>query len=210
MQNSIRYRRIISFVISGLISFCTVPSLSAQHKISAEVGGYAEIRYFGEMPFYHGNALKPLGVQLFLNVGKRFSLDYQIGGTRYVNSAYGNMHLPAGMGYGSILMRERKPYGALLFLIPEGLGYYFKEDHSGVHVSVRPFGMEYFHKLRSDQETYEQTASLSIRYRYVAGTKGLAACGYVTPFTYWNDPGFRIAVGAMISYTISGKSESKE
>lgn len=210
MQNSIRNCRVISFVIAGLISFSTAHSLSAQHKFSAEIGGYAEIRYFRTMPYYHGDALKPLGIQLFLNIGKRLSLDYQVGGTRYVNSVYGNLHLPAGMGYGSMLLRDRKPYGVLLFLIPEGVGYYFKEDHSGVHVSVRPFGMEYFHKLRSDEETYEQTASLCIRYRYVAGTKGLAACGYVTPFTYWNDPGFRIAVGAMISYTISGKSDSKE
>jgi hypothetical protein len=192
----------------GLYALCTAPSLSAQHKFSAEIGGYAEIRYFRTMPYYHGDALKPLGVQLFLNIGKRLSLDYQIGGTRYVNSVYGNMHLPAGMGYGSMLMRDRKPYGALLFLIPEGVGYYFKEDHSGVHVSVRPFGMEYFHKLRINQETYEQTASLNIRYRYVPGTKGLAASAYITPFAYWNDPGFRIAVGAMISYTISVKSDS--
>lgn len=210
MQNSIHNRRIISSVIAGLISFCTAPSLSAQHKFSAEVGGYAEIRYFRTMPYYHGDALKPLGFQLFLNIGKRLSLDYQLGGTRYVNGVYGNMHLPAGMGYGIFMLRERKSYGALLFLIPEGLGYYFKEDHSGVHVSVRPFGMEYFHKLRSEQETHEQTASLSIRYRYVAGTKGMAASAFITPFTYWSDPGFRVAVGAMISYTFFGKSESKE
>lgn len=210
MQNSIRYRRIISSVIAGLISFCTAPSLAAQHKFSAEIGGYAEIRYFRTMPYYHGDALKPLGFQLFLNIGKRLSLDYQIGGTRYVNSTYGNMHVPAGMGFGIFMLRERKSYGALLFLIPEGLGYYFKEDHSGVHVSVRPFGMEYFHKLRSDQEAYAQTATLFIRYRYVAGTKGLAASAYVAPFTYWEDPGLRVAVGAMISYTISGKSNTKE
>lgn len=174
------------------------------------MGGYAEIRYFRTTPYYHGDALKPLGVQLFLNIGKRLSLDYQLGGTRYVNGVYGNMHLSAGMGYGSMLMRDRKPYGALLFLIPEGVGYYFKEDHSGMHVSVRPLGMEYFHKLRSEQETHEQTASLSIRYRYVAGTKGLAASAYIMPFTYWSDPGFRVAVGAMISYTFLGKSETKE
>lgn len=194
----------------GLFALCTAPTLSAQYKFSAEIGGYAEIRYFRTMPYYHGDALKPLGVQLFINISKRLSLDYQIGGTRYVNSRYGNMHVPAGMGFSIFMLRERKSYGALLFLIPEGLGYYFKEDHSGVHVSVRPFGMEYFHKLRSIQETYDQTASLSIRYRYVAGTKGLAASAYVTPFTYWHDPGFRVAVGAMISYTICGKSESKE
>ncbi len=210
MQNSVKNISCFKTVLTGLLLFLLSEHVSAQHKFSAEVGGYAEIRYFRTMPYYHGDALKPLGVQLFLNIGTRLSLDYQIGGTRYVNSVYGNMHLPAGMGYGSILLGDRKPYGALLFLIPEGVGYYFKDDHSGLHISVRPFGMEYFHKLRSDQETYEKTASLSFRYRYVAGTKGLAASAYITPFTYWYDPGFRIAVGAMISYTICGKSESKE
>lgn len=210
MQNSTHVHSSFYSGLIGLFLLCFASGLSAQHKFSAEVGGYAEIRYFRTMPYYHGDALKPLGVQLFLNIGKRLNLDYQIGGTRYVNSVYGNMHVPAGMGFGSMLMRDGKPYGALLFFIPEGVGYYFKEDHSGVHVSVRPFGLEYFHKLKSEQETYEQTASLSIRYRYVAGTKGLAASAYVTPFTYWNDPGFRVAVGAMISYTFFGKSKSNE
>jgi hypothetical protein len=205
-----RVRIIFCAALTGLFLLGASFTLSAQHKFYAEVGGYAEIRYFRTMPYYHGDALKPLGVQLFLNIGKRLSLDYQIGGTRYVNSVYGNMHVPAGMGYGSFLLRDRKLYGAFLFLIPEGVGYYFKEDHSGVHVSVRPIGMEYFHKLKSEQETYEQTASLSIRYRYVAGTKGLAASAYVTPFTYWNDPGFRVAVGVMISYTFLRKSDTNE
>lgn len=117
-----------------------------------------------------------------VGLGERFTLNWQIGiGPTAQGGFY--FHAPAGVIGGYKLMREQNsrpiisvlPWAnnlaLLLFVIPEGVGYYATEGKMRLHISLNPLGFDYMNKLDNDIVHGRMVGTMMIRCRLMSNLK---------------------------------------
>lgn len=122
------------------------------------------------------------GGQLFIGLGDRFTLNWQIGiGPTSEGGFY--FHAPAGLIGGYKFMREQgsRPFinslpwannlGLLLCAVPEGVGYYATEGKMRLHVSLNPLGFDYWYRREPYFEHGRMVGSMMIRCRLMPDLK---------------------------------------
>ncbi len=162
--------RIILFLFFASIIF----RLSAQSHF--EGGLYLEHYQLGY------KSQQQIGGQLMMGLGDRFTLNWQIG----IGPAAGGgfyFHAPAGLIGGVKLMNQQRnnpwfnamPYlnnlGILLCAMPEGIGYYATEGKLRMHVSLNPFGFDYWYRRDPFFEHGRMSGSMVVRCRLMSNLK---------------------------------------
>ena len=148
--------------------------LSAQEWI--EGGLYAEHYQLGY------RSQQQIGGILHVGFMEHFTLNWQIGiGPANEGGFY--FHAPAGLIGGMKIMHEQQQHpiissmplfnniGFLLCLLPEGVGYYATEGKMRLHVSVNPFGFDYWYRRDPYFEHGRMCGSVVIRCRLMSSLK---------------------------------------
>jgi hypothetical protein len=141
----------VFLLITGLSSFT---QLKAQGEMEGGIyANYFQLGYRGQPSF---------GGQFFFPLGDRFTLNYRLSLGPANKGLY--VHTSAGSIAGGYLMTRSggifngnilNGLGALLFIVPEGVGFYIKEEgRFKPHLSINPLGFEYWRRWKAPQEDF--------------------------------------------------------
>jgi hypothetical protein len=147
---------------------------SAQEWV--EGGLYAEHYQLGY------RSQQQIGGILHVGLLERFTVNWQIGLGPAGDGGY-YFHAPAGLVAGYVLMRnqQNRPIinalplfnnlGALLFLCPEGVGYYVTQGKMRMHVSVNPLGFDFWRDRNTGFQVGRMSGSVVMRCRLMSNMK---------------------------------------
>ena len=185
-----------------LILFFILKLSVATAKIGIEGGAYGE--YFRTyVPFTGGKFIFSGGVVVYVQLGKYITLNYRFGGGNY-SSEYRYIHCPASWGVAGYLINNNgNIWGSFLGIIPEGIGFYTRKDHSGVHIALNPLSLEYFYKRNDWDDIYVLHPEAICRYRFRKESKfqmisPYAGLGVFSSYHQRKFPDFKI--GLSISF----------
>ena len=149
------------------------------YRVTAQVdwiegGVYAEHYQLGY------RSQQQYGAQLHVGLGERFTLNWQVGIGPAADGGF-YFHGTAGLVGGYKLMREQStrpllnalPWannlGLLLCALPEGVGYYATDGKMRLHVSLNPFGFDYWRN--SEFEHGRMVGTMMVRCRLMSNLK---------------------------------------
>ncbi len=182
----------------------------ANAQIGIEGGVYGE--YFRtDVSYTNANYIFSAGAVAYVQLGKYITLNYRFGVGNY-SSEYRYIHCPTSWAIGGHLInRNGNIYGAFLGIIPEGIGFYTRKDHSGIHVGLNLLGFEYYHKRKDWHDDFEIRPDFLFRYRFRKESKFQLISPYAGVTLFYNSlkkvPDFKLGIAITFE---SKKSEPKE
>lgn len=180
----------------------------ANAQIGIEGGVYGE--YFRmDAGYRSGSNIFSGGAIAYVQLGKFYTLNYRIGGGNY-SSTYAYLHCPTSWAVASLLSHDNKA-AILLGIIPEGIGFYTRQDHTGIHISLNLLGFEYFHKRKSWNDDFEVRPDFICRYRFRKESKFQMVSPYAALTLHYiprerKFPDFKLGIALTFE---SGKREKK-
>ncbi|MEO5645456.1 MAG: hypothetical protein ABIQ40_05615 [Bacteroidia bacterium] len=184
----------------------------ANAKIGIEGGLYGE--YFRTNVSYNGGKfIFSGGAVAYIQLGKYVTLNYRFGGGNY-STEYAYIHCPASWalaGYCWNGYRNITKVGILFGIIPEGIGFYTRQDHSGIHINLNLLGFEYFHKRKDWEDFIDIRPDLICRYRFRKGSKFQMVSPYAGLTLNYiprkKFPDFKVGLAITFESKQSGKKE---
>ncbi len=181
-------------------------------SFGCEYGIYSE--YTGIIgPFSSPSSWLVGGGELYVNIGKRFTLDYRLGISAFNKSTNSSLlHSSLGFAWGCSNEFEHHNSSYFLYsLIPEGFGFYPAKRNGKLHVAIQLFGSE-TEIIPHDplKYYYHLTFGTMIRYKFFSKNKLLAFSPYVgVSSVSILQLAFRVGCNLTFNYEYKKRSQAK-